>query len=281
MRKENRLALKEYLTIKEFSKLSGIETTTLRYWDEIGLFSPTVRNPENHYRYYTPPQIMVVNFIKTLSRLDIPLKTIGETETQRTPERIMEIIEQQELLLDLEMHRIREAYSVIHTRRDLIKTGLRINAGEIVLENMREKRYILGPPAHYDTGELFYEQLITFCNCAEELRINLNYPIGGYFHSFEAFVKNPAQPTNFFSLDPTGNSKQLAGEYINAYYRGYYGQFGNLPEQMLAYAKEKELTPFGPVYVLYLHDELCIPELSNYLVRISVSTSPTTQLDKK
>jgi len=68
--------MKNQLTIKEFSELSGIDASTLRYWDEIGLFSPAHRNTENNYRYYAPTQIIAINFITVLSRLNIPLKTI-------------------------------------------------------------------------------------------------------------------------------------------------------------------------------------------------------------
>ena len=40
-----------YMTIKEFSNITGIKSQTLRYYDQIGLFSPEHRG-ENGYRYY-------------------------------------------------------------------------------------------------------------------------------------------------------------------------------------------------------------------------------------
>ena len=94
--------MKNFLTVKEFSRLSGIERTTLRYWDEIGLFSPAKRDPENNYRYYSSDQIIMVNFINVLSDLNIPLKTIGEMSGKRTPESIVRLIEQREKELDME-----------------------------------------------------------------------------------------------------------------------------------------------------------------------------------
>ena len=121
--------MKEFLSIKEFSKLSGIESTTLRYWDDIGLFSPLRRDTENNYRYYTPSQMIAVNFIKILSSLDIPLKTISEIEKVRSPEEIVRLIEQQEKLLDMEMQRLRECYSIIHTRREMINYGIKVLEG--------------------------------------------------------------------------------------------------------------------------------------------------------
>ena len=75
--------MEKLLSIYEFSKLSGIESSTLRYWDEIGLFPPIERSSENNYRYYSPQQMVAVNFIKVLSSIDVPLKTIRETADSR------------------------------------------------------------------------------------------------------------------------------------------------------------------------------------------------------
>ena len=79
-RKKEIFLMKDFLSTQEFSKLSGIATSTLRYWDDIGLFSPRKRNPENNCRYYTPDQMIAVKFITVLSDLKIPLKIISDAE---------------------------------------------------------------------------------------------------------------------------------------------------------------------------------------------------------
>lgn len=262
--------MKEFLSVTEFSKLSGIENSTLRYWDEIGLFSPVKRDPDNNYRYYSPMQVITVNFISVLSGVAIPLKVISEMEGQRTPENIIDLIEAQEVQLDVEMRRLRECYSVIHTRRELIKLGLKADPSQITVAKLPEKRLIFGPPAGFRDNEPFYEPFMRFCNTAEEMRINLNYPIGGYQERFDTFVKTPGKPDRFYSLDAAGNARQEAGLYMVGYARGYYGEFGDLPDRMAAYAREKDLKVTGPVYHIYLLDETCIQDPSQYLVRTSV-----------
>jgi len=104
--------MKDFFSVKEFSRLTGIEASTLRFWDDIGLFCPAKRDPENNYRYYSPPQLIAVNFITVFSRLDVPLKDINALSGGRTPEKIIQMIEQKERLLDMEMRRLRESYSV-------------------------------------------------------------------------------------------------------------------------------------------------------------------------
>ena len=289
--------MKEFLSVKEFSKFTGIEQTTLRYWDDIGLFSPAKRDPDNNYRYYSPEQIIAVNFITVLSELNVPLKTIGEMEKERTPDRIVRLIEQQERLLDMEMRRLRECYSIIHTRLELINYGSRLVDGFNSIDGTRvdkdagtndgmwvdetrigvldreERAYILGPRTEFKEGETFYEPFMKFCDMADELRMNLSFPIGGYYGSFDAFMRAPGKPDYFFSLDPTGNRKREAGKYLVGFTRGYYGEFGNLHERMAAYIREHSLSVSGPVYALYLHDEICIKDPSRYLVQTCVAVS--------
>jgi len=289
--------MKEYLSVKEFSKLSGIEQTTLRYWDDIGLFSPARRDPDNNYRYYTPQQIIAVNFIKVLSELSIPLKVIGELERERTPQKIVDLIEAQETILDMEMRRLREAYSIIHIRRELINYGIRLEEGfyelngyrvdsdatseganwidekEIAVLRRGEKAYILGPRNEFASEGSFYEPFVKFCDAATDLRMNLNFPIGGYHDNMESFTKAPGQPDHFISLDPTGNRKRVAGKYMIGFYRGYYGVFGDFVDKMLDFAKRKKLRTTGPVYTMYLLDEVCMRETDQYLVQVGVAVS--------
>ncbi|MCL2588023.1 MAG: MerR family transcriptional regulator [Oscillospiraceae bacterium] len=289
--------MKDFLSIQAFSKLSGIETTTLRYWDDIGLFPPAKRDPLNNYRYYAPDQIIAANFITVLSELNIPLKTIREMDRKRTPEIISELLEQQEKSLDMMMHRLRQCYSIIHTRRELINYGMKLQKGFRVVDGKRmvsettskeglwidadkisvlhreDKALIFGPRNEFNEGEGFHEPFTNFCNRAEELRINLNFPIGAYHDDMESFLKAPGEPNHFFSIDPSGNRKREAGNYLVGFARGYYGQFGDLPERMSAYAKENALTISGPVYTIYLHDEICIKDPSQYLTQVCVAVS--------
>lgn len=279
--------MKEFLTVKEFSALSGIEQTTLRYWDEIGLFSPVMRNPDNNYRRYSPNQIISANFITTLSKLNIPLKVIAQAKRERTPRSTVMLMEQQEKYLDMEMKRLRESYSIIHTRLGLIRRGLRLEEQYAPPEALRaddcvpkvevvrheENVYILGMPNEYRPGESHIEPFSRFCQSAEELRINISYPIGGYHKDIKGFLRAPDRPENFFSLDPTGNRKQAEGMYLTGYCRCDYGEVGDLPQQLMAYAEENKLDLSGPVYTIYLYNEISERNPSKYLMQVYVAVS--------
>ena len=289
--------MKDFLSIQEFSEFSGIETSTLRYWDNIGLFSPVKRNKENNYRYYSPEQIIAVNFIKVMSSLNVPLKTIGEMQKERTPAKIVKFIGQQQKLLDMEMQRLRECYSIIHTRGELIQYGMRLENGfntadgigaiggsqaekEVWVDETgifilyeEDKFLILGPQNEWVEGEGFYEPFKKFCNQSDKLRINLNFPVGGLHESIEMFLEKPECPSNFFTIDPMGNYKRPAGYYLTGFARGYYGDLKNLAERMKEYIKENSLKTSGPAFTMYLHDEVCIKDPDRYLAQLTVAVS--------
>jgi DNA-binding transcriptional MerR regulator len=262
---------KSYLSIKEFANFSQIEMTTLRYWDEIGLLTPAHRNPDNGYRYYSPDQIITVNFIKVLSDLNVRLKTIMAISDNRTPEIIIGLFDDQQAILDMEMHRIRQSYSIIHILQKLIKSGFGVDDTEIAVHELDEMAIILGPPNNYDKDLSFYRAFMSFCDTAKLWRINLNYPIGACYDSIDAFTSRPGLPNCFFSIDPIGSDKIPQAKYLVGYARGGYGEMGDLPSRMTAYAKQHGLVLDGPVFVVYIQDEICLSDPQQYLARVSVA----------
>ena len=272
-------AARRLLSIKEFAQMSGLEQSTLRYWDDIGLFSPAQRGENNSYRYYAPDQIVLANFIKVLSKLGIPLKTISKIKENRTPETILRLMEQKELALDAELTRLQEAYTTIHTLRGVIREGVDApaDANHLEVRTLEALPLALGPANKPWAEPNFHREFIRYCRHAKENRVNLNTPIGGYFNSMERFSLQPFMPARFFSLDPQGSDKRAAGKYLVGYTRGCYGQMGDAAQRMEAYAIANGLDFTGPVYVLYLLDELSVKDPSDYLAQICAGVAPDSE----
>ena len=265
--------MKDLMSITEFSKISGIEPSTLRYWDDVGLFTPIARDPNTHYRYYSAAQLIPLNFITVLSDINVSLKTISDLDNDRDPERFIQLIDQQEKALNLEMRKLRISYAIIHARRELISYGLKVERVGVSIMNLEERQFILGPQNEYGERETFIDALTRFVVQAKEMRINLSFPVGGYHKSLESFIKTPKQPDRFFSMDPTGNHKLSAGVYLAGFTNGDYGEFGDTPDRMFEYLEENELQSSGPVYTMYLLDEICIKDPSLYLAQSCVAVS--------
>lgn len=64
-------------TIKEIADLAGVTTRTLRYYDEIGLLSPS-ETGDNGYRYYDQESLLLLQQILFFRELDVPLKDIQQ-----------------------------------------------------------------------------------------------------------------------------------------------------------------------------------------------------------
>ena len=64
------------LSIGEFSKICGVSTKTLRYYDEFGLINPDEINSENGYRYYSIKQLKKMLFINRLKSYHFSLEDI-------------------------------------------------------------------------------------------------------------------------------------------------------------------------------------------------------------
>ena len=285
------------LSIQKFSELSGVEVTRLRYYDNIGLLSPIKRDPETNYRYYSPVQLLALNFITTLSDLNVPLKTIAELRKQRSPVKLLQLLDQQEKQLDMEIQKLRVRSSIMHARRELINYGLIVSNGFKAVDGKRvsqwsdderavevdetalsvlyreDKEFHVWPRNEYEDGDTFIEPLASLVKYTEEHSINLSFPVGGCYDNLESFTKKPAQPDHFISIDPLGKDLRRAGYYLIGFARGYYGEMGDLPAKMDAYIEEHSLTVSGPVYVIYLHEEISTQDPSQYLVQASIAVS--------
>lgn len=77
-----------YMSIKEFSRLTGINRELLRFYDNIGLLTPEYRG-ENSYRYYGFRQIELANLISGLRSIDVGLEDIKSYLGERSPERMI------------------------------------------------------------------------------------------------------------------------------------------------------------------------------------------------
>jgi len=262
----------DLLSIKNFSSLTGIKQSTLRYYDDLGLFSPAARG-ENGYRYYSPQQILTINSINLLHELDMPIRQITHIQSHRSPELMCEIFEEKENALEAELIKMERSFNVVKTLKRMIQTGLAAEENVIETKYLDDMPIVIGPVNDFEGTNYFYDAFVKFCSDAKQYRIDMRLPVGGMFEDFDAFAEYPGQPTRFFSVDPKGLDKRPAAKYLSAFQRGYYGETGDLIERMKTYLSENGLITVGPVYNIYLLDELSIDDPHNYLMHATVEVS--------
>ena len=175
--------------------------------------------------------------------------------------------------MDMEMRRLRQRYSIIHARRELINYGVKIDEATVSVQTMEEKPMIRWPRNEYKDGDTFIEPLAALVPWTSEHHINLSFPVGGYYDDMESFSKSPGRPNHFISIDPIGTHVMKAGDYLVGYARGYYGDMGDLPDRMAAYANEHSLSFAGPVYTMYIHEEISTKDPSQYLAQTCIAVT--------
>jgi DNA-binding transcriptional MerR regulator len=249
---------------------------TLRHYDKKGVFHPAKRGEAlaHKYRYYSPTQITAIKMTRVLADIGVPLQTVKELTLSRTPEKLLKLLNRHKDIVMDELRFLQEVYSVIHTFTELLHSGISAIENEICVTEMPEMNIILGDENEFDGSVSFYGEYTRFCNTLYEPKLNLSRPIGGYWESMEVFVDHPL-PTRFFSIDPHGYQRREAGLFIVGYERGYYSHTSDLTRRMTAFAKKNGLLFNGPVYNIYLFDELSVTDPEQYLLQASASVRET------
>lgn len=86
---------KKLFPIGEVSKLFHISVSSLRHYENIGLLTPEYISPNSGYRYYGTEQFEILNTIRYLRVLDMPLSEIEDFLKNKEICRIEEKLQQQ------------------------------------------------------------------------------------------------------------------------------------------------------------------------------------------
>ncbi len=86
---------KNLFPIGEVSKLFHISVSSLRHYENIGLLTPAYISPNSGYRYYGTEQFEVLNTIRYLRALDMPLTEIEDFLKNKDIDLIEEKLQQQ------------------------------------------------------------------------------------------------------------------------------------------------------------------------------------------
>ncbi|MCM1270723.1 MAG: MerR family transcriptional regulator [Ruminococcus flavefaciens] len=82
-------------SIGDVAKLFHISVSSLRHYEDMGLLTPEHIDSDSGYRYYSTRQFEVLNTIRYLRALDLPLSEIADFLGNRDVERIEEKLRQQ------------------------------------------------------------------------------------------------------------------------------------------------------------------------------------------
>ncbi|MEA2131904.1 MAG: hypothetical protein QOJ85_4795 [Solirubrobacteraceae bacterium] len=91
------------VTIGDFSRASQLSIKTLRHYHDVGLLEPSEVDPSNGYRYYSDDQIPVVQVIRRLRGLQMPVAEIKSVLAARDSDARNQLIAEHLDRLELEL----------------------------------------------------------------------------------------------------------------------------------------------------------------------------------
>ena len=189
MRSET-IIYKDFLSINEFAKIVGMSIGTLRYYDNEDIFRPAKRGEgaKDKFRYYSPTQIKTVKMIRVLTEIGVPLQAIRELCDDRTPDKLIRLFSKYKRVAEDELRFLDEVCSIICTFLELLNEGISITEDEIHVTELEERQIIMGGVNDFAGETGFVREFTRFCNSQHEPKINLSYPVGGYFDSMDVFL---------------------------------------------------------------------------------------------
>lgn len=117
--------------IGEVAKMFQISVGTLRHYEQVGLLSPEYTDFQTGYRYYSIRQFEVLNTIRYLRVLDMPLNQIADFLHNRDIQVIEDKLQKQKELIRKKQQELKAVEQKINHRLQSIKDATAAPLNEI------------------------------------------------------------------------------------------------------------------------------------------------------
>lgn len=114
--------LKDHFLVGELAALFDISADTLRYYDKINLIRPDAVG-ENGYRYYSVRSFFKLSRILFLKDLGIPLEEIKDYMGQKNTNKLVKMLEQKQIDIELKIQRCLNLNAKIQQKLDLLNSS--------------------------------------------------------------------------------------------------------------------------------------------------------------
>ena len=267
-----------FYTVSEFARLSRTTRNTLHHYDSIGLLPPASRDEENNYRYYSNGQLSAVNVIRILQASGMSLNEIKDLKDRRTPELMDDLFTQQITEIDKKIEELGRAQKLLYTFQKLIRSVKNIDEKAMTIEFLPAEPIVLGDLNDFSRGRNSYDALISFHHAIQEKfpDLDLNYPAYAVFSEDQIKKGDLVRPERFYLYYPEGRDRRPAALYAIGYTRGGYGHSEELYKRLISFIAKSGFEICGDAYEEYPLNEICIPDRTNYLIRVIITVREKT-----
>ena len=132
----------ELFKIGEIAKMFHLSVGTLRHYEKNGLIKPAYIDNDSGYRYYSTQQFEVLNTIRYLRTLDMPLEEIREFLENRNISSIQNMLKSQRERVIEKQKELKIIEKKINNRLEYLEDALNSEFDKIVLKKIEEKRVV-------------------------------------------------------------------------------------------------------------------------------------------
>ncbi len=268
------------LTIGQFAAMHGINKKTLMWYDEIGLFKPAVINPENGYRCYNYYQSPVLETILLLRELDVSIREIQDFMNNRSAGSLKCLLEEKIASLDLQLTHLQAVRATLCSLHQNMDTLLTMDLSEIRIVEKEEHCLVtvdINPDTSFEqqveliTAETEKYHLGRLHKASYGSMISADSLQNGRFDDYSRlFIEIPFLPYE------AGLHVMPGGKYLKAFHKGSWDGIPKRYQEILAYAREQNLTLHGYSYEMGINENV-IDRIENYIVQIEIPvTMPDT-----
>lgn len=266
----------ELFQIGDVAKLFHISVGTLRHYEQIGLLKPEYINQDSGYRYYSSRQFEILNTIRYLRALDMPLNQIEDFLRNKDTDVIEEKLKHQKEVIVQKKRELEIIERKIDNRLDQLHKASTAKLDTIQIEEMSPCRIVWMRDSLKPKSYLDLEQSIRKLEAGQKTSVVFLGKVGlgitpekleaGCFDSYDMI---------FLILDDEdeydGDVENCpAGRCVSVRFRGSHKEAPAYYEQLMAYIKEQGLSIHGFSREITLIDEGITDDPSKFVTEIRI-----------
>lgn len=211
--------------------------------------------------------------IYALREMNMPLEEIKSYMCNRSPERLLQLFQEERKVIDEQMKRLRKTKQWILDKSAHIQEALTIETNKITVETEPE-RYLIQSKEDFTDGRRGAQaigDLMDYCNKHEvkspysigyrQNKTDIEDGIYNNYHVFYEMVDHKPQKINY-QIKPQGR-------YLVAYHKGRWQNLGVTYEKILKYADKNGIELGEYFYEDSLFDVLTMADEEEYIIKIT------------
>lgn len=256
-------------TTAQFAKLHNINKRTLHYYDNIGLFSPSIKG-ENNYRYYDLNQMMELDYILMLKRLGMSIEEIKNYLKTPTPNHFLEMTDKKIPQIEKEIKELEVIRDHLKYKQDILNQCSNIKNTTIQICDCEEEYLVI------TETELANGTLEEIYNCLKKIpnteQVKLGY---GSFISWNKLLNDDYSYDGIYvQLNKRDDNYpnlyiKEKGKYLCAYYKGLWDNLPSFYKEVVEFANANNLTLTGYAYETGLND-FVVTSIDEYITKITI-----------